>query len=183
MLFCVLCAPPGASTAEPPFVALRRPPHGLPAEVAYGGSLYKRVDWQQSVLLNIAMHSRFRLTVAVTRCVPCRDLATTTWRLSRLGQLPCCDQTLSLFQRIALCCCALVVVLIMNVAVVRCTNKRAPCVHFLQRRDLSAPCVQRRDRRRGGRAAARCHWSRTRRRRLLLCEARLAPPRQGGGRP
>jgi hypothetical protein len=59
LLFCALARPRG----DGKFVVLRREEGQLPLELAYGSELYKKIDWRGSVYLNIAMHTRYRLTV------------------------------------------------------------------------------------------------------------------------
>jgi hypothetical protein len=70
MLFCVF-SHSSMAFGDAPFVALRRLPDRLPAELEYGGSLYNRVDWRRTLYLNIVMHSPYRLTVAMTRSASC----------------------------------------------------------------------------------------------------------------
>ena len=61
MLFAVFRKPP----ADKPFLAMRRVPGVLPQELMYGSALYNAIDWKSTVLLNLAMHARYQLTLTV----------------------------------------------------------------------------------------------------------------------
>lgn len=61
MLFAVFRNPAGKT----PFMAIRRDPGVLPNELMYGSDMYNSIDWKATVLLNMAMHARFRLTLTV----------------------------------------------------------------------------------------------------------------------
>ena len=61
MLFAVFGKPP----ADKPFLAMRRVPGVLPHELMYGSALYNAIDWKSTILLNLAMHARFQLTLTV----------------------------------------------------------------------------------------------------------------------
>lgn len=58
MLFCVYSFPRSGQR----LVAVRREAGGqLPSELAYGAGMYNAMDWRATVLLNIAMHTRYEL--------------------------------------------------------------------------------------------------------------------------
>jgi hypothetical protein len=60
-LFCVRAAP------RPREVAVLRRTGGLPPELAPDTGLWACTDWRASVELSLAMHARYRLTIASTR--------------------------------------------------------------------------------------------------------------------
>lgn len=61
MLFAVFRNPAGKKA----FTALRRVPGVLPKDLMYGSDMYNSIDWKASVLLNLAMHARYTLTLTV----------------------------------------------------------------------------------------------------------------------
>lgn len=67
MLFCVYSVP----RAGQRLVAVRREAGGeLPADLAYGAGMYNAMDWRATVLLNIAMHTRYELQLCAGKCGP-----------------------------------------------------------------------------------------------------------------
>ena len=68
---------PSMQTEEEPYL-VRRKKHGASAEMSPGGSRAGQVDWRQSLLLNLAVHSAYWLTVAAgpTKALPAGVLGT-----------------------------------------------------------------------------------------------------------
>lgn len=93
MLFAVF-RNPGAKT---PFMAMRRDPGVLPKELMYGSDMYNSIDWKATVLLNMAMHARFRLTLAVG--------GYSTQSLSDGSTVPCAARACSRALKSTLLCC------------------------------------------------------------------------------
>jgi hypothetical protein len=72
LLFCVLDKPRAGERV----IGLRREPGALPPQLAYGGEMYNAVDWRATLLLNVAMHTRYELQVGAGKYGLLRPAAT-----------------------------------------------------------------------------------------------------------